>query len=132
MRSPERVAMRTFLPSTILNDTREGLPVFGSWIATLQTAIGASDRSSPPCGLTCVGFLWRVPTFTPDTPTLPIAGSAFKTSPRRTFSLPLRTQTLSPFLIFPAHLTKNLRSSEERSVGRKWIKYVDYSCGGEH
>src|SRR3546814_13045110 len=102
MRSPERVAMRTFLPSTILNDTREGLPVFGSWIATLQPAIGASDRSSPPCGLTCVGFLWRGTTITPDTTTFPIAGRPLTTSPARPLFLPLATLTVSPFLTLPA------------------------------
>src|SRR3546814_10458886 len=79
-------------------------------ISDWSSDVCSSDlRSSPPCGLTCVGFLWRVTTFTPDTTTLPIAGSAFTTSPCRPLSLPLRTTTLSPFLIFSADMSKHLR-----------------------
>src|SRR3546814_16136970 len=97
MRSPERVAMRTFLPSTILNDTREGLPVFGYWIATLQTAIGASDRSSPPCGLPCLGFLLPFTPFTPGPPNFPLPGLALPTLPFPPWYFPPRRQPFSPF-----------------------------------
>src|SRR3546814_845602 len=75
---------------------------------------GASARSSPPCGLTCVGFLWRVIMFTPDTITLPSFGNALVTSPCLPLSLPDRTTTLSPFLIFAAAMTlQNLRRERD-------------------
>src|SRR5439155_597572 len=102
--APVLAATRTFLPSRTSKRTRVGLPSAVA-IATFDTCSGASLRSIPPCGLVCDGLRWRASTLIPDTITLPSLGIALTTSPVRPLSLPDRTTTLSPFLIFCAAIT---------------------------
>src|SRR3546814_16170211 len=73
------------------------------------------DWSSVVCSSDlCVGFLWRMIMITPDTITLPSFGNALVTSPCLPLSMPDRTTTLSPFLIFAAAMIlQNLRRKRD-------------------
>src|SRR5690606_41525466 len=58
----------------------------------------------PPCGSAWVGRVWRWTMLTPCTTTRFSVGRTCSTWPVRPLSLPVRTSTLSPFLIMPAML----------------------------
>src|SRR5690606_28305499 len=100
MTSPERLATRTFLPSfSMRKPTRVGFPSLGSASAMFDRWIGASLVMIPPSwDWDC--FWWRRTWFTPRTTALSSFGMTDSTSPVRPLSLPARTTTLSPFLIF--------------------------------
>src|SRR5690349_5420758 len=79
-------------------------------MATLATGIGMSLSMIPPCIVALVAFWWRLATLTPSTITLPDAGRARLTSPSLPLSLPVRTTTRSPFLIF---MSEHLRGQRD-------------------
>src|SRR5690606_6940860 len=66
----------------------------------------------PPFGSAWVGRVWRWTMLTPWTTTRFSAGRTFRTWPVRPLSLPVRTMTLSPFLILAAML-QDLRSQRD-------------------
>src|SRR5690606_35139306 len=66
----------------------------------------------PPCGSAWVGRVWRWTMLTPCTTTRFSVGRTCSTWPVRPLSLPVRTTTLSPFLILAAML-QDLRSQRD-------------------
>src|SRR5690554_7924198 len=60
--------IRTFLPSSTLKPTRSALLVSGLKIATLETWMGASFSTIPPCTPAMgFGLVWRLIMLTPVT-----------------------------------------------------------------
>src|SRR6476620_5920062 len=108
---PERTAtrVRTALSRPLRSTcstgvlTRAGFFSVGSTIATLLTWIAASWTTRPPVRVPRADWpalVWRVTRLTPSTSTRWVSGYTAMTLPCLALSLPVRTWTRSPFLIF--------------------------------